>query len=102
MVVEPDDEQVQIARGARHSGELLLVAVEHRLPGQREPIAVPAARIVPVGGPDVVVEPDDEQVQIARGARHSGELLLVAVEDCLPRQREPIVVPALSHADLRV
>ena len=95
MVVESDDKQIQIARSPRDCGDLLLVAVEHCLPRKREPITVPAAAgLVPKRGPDMVVESDDEQIQIAWSPRDRSDLLLVAVEHRLPRKREPITVPA--------
>lgn len=40
MVIESNDEQVQVAGGARDGGDLLLVAIEYSLPGKREPISI--------------------------------------------------------------
>ncbi len=47
----------------------------------------------PEGAPDVIVEADDEQIQVAGGAGDRGDLLAFAVEDRLSGQREPIPVP---------
>ena len=68
MVVVADDEQIEVARGARDGGDLLLVGVEDGLAGDRGPVRAPAPLVVPVGRPDVAVVADDEQVEVARGA----------------------------------
>ena len=52
-------------------------------PGSGNQSPIPAGLVVPEGGPDVVVETDDEQVEVARGARDRGDLLLLVVEDGL-------------------
>ena len=48
---------------------------------------------VPEGGPDVVVEPNDEQIEVAWCPRDRRDLLLVAVEHRLARQRKPVAIP---------
>ena len=93
VVVEADDEQVEVAGCARDGGDLLGAAVEDRGAGDREPVPAPADLVVPVGGPDVVVEADDEQVEVAGCARDGGDLLGAAVEDRCSRSGEPLVVP---------
>ena len=94
VVVEPNDEQIEVAWCPRDRRDLLLVAVEYRLARQRKPVAIPAAACVPKCGPDVVVEPNDEQIEVAWCPRDRRDLLLVAVEHRLAGQREPVTVPA--------
>src|SRR3712207_1830982 len=93
-VVEADDEQIEIARCPRHGSDLLLVVVEHNLTRNREPVGAPADLIVPEGGPDAVVEADDEQIEIARSPRHGSDLLLVVVVHNLTKNWEPVGAPA--------
>ena len=101
MVVVADDEQVEVARRARDGGDLLMFAIEDGLAGDREPVRAPAALVVPVGRPDVVVVADDEQVEVARGAGDRSDLLLVVVEDGLAGDREPVRAPAALVVPVR-
>src|SRR5687768_15240569 len=66
VIVEADDEQVEVARCARYCRDVLSVAIEHGLPGERKPVGVPAYPALPASGPDMIVETDDEQIEIAR------------------------------------
>src|SRR3712207_425333 len=92
-VVEADDEQIEIARCPGHGSDLLFVVVEHNLTRNREPVGAPADLIVPEGGPDAVVEADDEQIEIARCPGHGSDLLFVVVEHNLTRNWEPVGIP---------
>ena len=47
-----------------------------------------------VGGPDVTVVSDNEQIKIARSPGNRGYLLRVAVKHRLPGKRAPVSVPA--------
>src|SRR5438874_8010146 len=93
MIVEADYEKVEVSRDARHSSDLLFVAVKYSLSGKRKPIAVPTRVLVPEGGPDMIVEADYEKVEVSRDARHSSDLLFVAVKYSLSGKRKPIAVP---------
>src|SRR4051812_5920863 len=79
-IVEADHEEIEVVWTSRYGRHTLSLAVEYRLPRQREPVVIPPARRVPERRPHVVVVADDEEVEVARRARHGCDALGQVVE----------------------
>src|SRR5712691_7257242 len=104
-VVEPDDEEDEIAGSSRHRRDLLSVVIEYRLRVDLEPAArIPSPCVIPEGAPDGVVEPDDEEIEIAGSSRHRSDLLSGVIEyrlrvdlEAAARIPSPCVIPERSE-----
>ena len=89
-VVEADDEEVEIAGRSRDCGDLLGSVIKDSFGVDLEPATgIPSPGVVPEGGPDRVVETDDEEIEIAGGSGDCGNLLSGVVEDSFGVDLEP-------------
>ena len=96
-VVEANHKQVEVAGGSGDDREPLCGVVENRFGMNLEPATrIPAAVLRPEGGPNRVVEADNEKVEIAGGARDHGDLLAGVIEHDFRMDLEPPQIPAAS------